>query len=523
VSDKMMIAEEWSGKKSIPMDSPEKSDANFRAAFDQAPVGMAIVSMQAVLEEVNECFAKILGYRKSELIGKTIMEITDAEDLPKTRVHIDALVAGKREDYVIEKRFICKKGNSTWCLTSVTTMKDATGKAVKFIGVIEEISERVEAERTRRRLAAVVESSDDAIISMGLDTVIATWNEGAERMFGYDAEEVIGKSITLLIPKGREDEEPRIVERILTGERVDHYETVRQRKDGVPLNVSLTVSPIRDADGKIAGISKILRDITERKRAEEALRRAQEELKQHAEKLEEQVAERTKRLRETIQELESFSYSVSHDMRSPLRAMQGYADALLEDYKGRLDATGEDYLKRIRRASSRMDLLIQDVLAYSRVAKGDIPLREVNVDNVISDVLQNYATLHEGRAKVTVEGSITPVVGHEAYLTQIVSNFLSNAVKFVAPGTAPKVTIRGRDEGEWVRIDFTDNGIGIAPEHQKQIFEIFGRVYSDKKFEGTGIGLAIAKKAAERMGGSVGVDSELGQGSTFYVRLKRAI
>src|SRR3954462_8854661 len=144
--------------------------------------------------------------------------------------------------------------------------------------------ERLEAEATRQRLAAVVESSDDAIISMGLDTVIATWNAGAQRMFGYRAEEVIGKSIVMLIPKGREDEEPGIIERILTGERVDHYETIRQRKDGVQLNVSLTVSPIRDSDGKIYGVSKILRDITERKRADEALGRAQDELKKHAEK-----------------------------------------------------------------------------------------------------------------------------------------------------------------------------------------------------------------------------------------------
>ena len=501
----------------------EESEQHYRAAFNQATVGMAISSLGAVLEEVNERFAETLGYRKDELIGKAVIKLTHADDIPKTRAHLDELIAGKRDKYVMEKRFICKNGQTVWCLTSVSMMKDACGRGQKLIGVVEDITERVEAEATRQRLAAVVESSDDAIISMGLDTIIATWNAGAQRMFGYKAEEVIGKSIVLLIPKDRENEEPGIIRRILTGERVNHYETIRQHKDGEPLHVSLTVSPIRDADGKIVGLSKILRDITEKKRAEEALRRAQDELKQHADRLEEQVAERTKRLRETIHEMESFSYSVSHDMRSPLRAMQGYADALLEDYQGKLDKTGEDYLSRIRRAASRMDLLIQDVLAYSRVAQGDIPLREVNVDTVLSDVVQNYATLHEGHAAVMVDGSIPLVVGHEAYLTQIISNFLGNAVKFVEPGIAPKVKIHATMEGDLVRINFTDNGIGIAPEHQKQIFQIFGRVYSEKKFEGTGVGLAIAKKAAERMGGSVGLDSQLGRGSTFYVRLKRAV
>jgi signal transduction histidine kinase len=203
--------------------------------------------------------------------------------------------------------------------------------------------------------------------------------------------------------------------------------------------------------------------------------------------------------------------------------MQGYADALLEDYSAKLDETGEDYLKRIRRAASRMDLLIQDVLAYSRVAKGDIQLREVNVETVVKDVIQNYPALQSDRALITVVSPIPTVIGHEAYLTQIVSNLLSNAVKFVEPGKKPAVDIRAEIEGEMARIIFADNGIGIAQEHHIQIFQIFGRVYSDKKFEGTGIGLAIAKKAAERMGGSIGVRSELGQGSEFYVLLKRAL
>jgi PAS domain S-box-containing protein len=373
-------------------------------------------------------------------------------------------------------------------------------------------------------MAAVVESSDDAIISLKLDTVITTWNRGAQRMFGYSAEEAIGKSIQIILPAGSEDEEPRIIQRILKGERIDHFETVRVAKDGRRIDVSLTVSPIHDATGeKIVGVSKILRDITERKRAQEALKQAQDQLRRHAEELEEQVAERTARLRETIQELEAFSYSVSHDMRSPLRAMQGYADALLEDYRDKLDPTGEDYLRRICRAAGRMDLLIQDVLAYSRVAKGDIHLREVNVENVVRDVIQSYPALQSEHASIKIAAPLPLVMGHEAYLTQIVSNLLSNAVKFVEPGKRPEVEIRAEIKGELAEIIFADKGIGIAPEHQNQIFQIFGRVYSDKKFEGTGIGLAIAKKAAERMGGSIGVRSELGRGSQFYVLLKRVL
>jgi PAS domain S-box-containing protein len=498
------------------------SEQRFRAVFNHAAVGMAIAGLNGGFEQVNDRLAEILGAKKEELLGKTFMDLTHPDDAQKTREHMAKLVAGEIEDYALEKRYIGKNGRIIWCLTSVTMLKDSDGKPERFIGVIEDISERKEDEENRGHMAAVVESSDDAIISMSVDTVIATWNRGAERMFGFTAEEVIGKTIQILIPPHCEDEEPRIVQRLLAGERIDHYETVRQRKDGRLIDVSLTVSPIHDSSGKIVGVSKILRDITDRKRAEEALREAQEELRRHAEHLEEQVAERTARLRETIQELESFSYSVSHDMRSPLRAMQGYAEALLEEYEGKLDPTGQDYLKRIGRAASRMDLLIQDVLAYSRVAKGEIQLRKVNVEGVIRDVIQNYPALQPDRATIKTVSPIPEVMGHEAYLTQIVSNLLTNAVKFVEPGKRPEVEIRGNAEGDLVRITFTDNGIGIAPEHHNQIFQIFGRVYSDKKFEGTGIGLAIAKKAAERMGGSVGVDSQLGRGSHFFVLLKRA-
>ncbi len=264
------------------------------------------------------------------------------------------------------------------------------------------------------------------------------------------------------------------------------------------------------------------RELAERIKVEEALRDAQAELRGHAETLEREVADRTVRLRETVQELEAFSYSVSHDMRSPLRAMQGYADFLLEEYSDKLDEPGVEYLRRIRRSSRRMDLLIQDVLAYSKVAKGDIDLHPVNVEDVVRDVIQNYPSLQPEKAEITIL-PLPPVVGHEAYVTQIVSNFLGNAVKFVAPEKKPSIIVRGTEEGEMVRISIEDNGLGIAPKHQKQIFQIFGRVYSEKKFEGTGIGLAIAKKAAERMGGSVGLESELGVGSKFFFLLRSTI
>ena len=282
------------------------------------------------------------------------------------------------------------------------------------------------------------------------------------------------------------------------------------------------VNPVRGDDNRILRWFGTNTDVDEVRRAREALRDAQAELQKHASNLEAEVARRTAELRETIQELEAFSYSVSHDMRSPLRAMQGYADALLTDCAPQLDDVAAGYLNRIHRAAGRMDLLIQDVLAYSRVAKGEILLKKTNLEAIVQDVIQHYPALQPDNACVTIDGPLPVVFAHEAYLTQIVSNLLGNAVKFITPGTFPRVTISATVSGEMVRFAFRDNGIGIGPDQQKQIFQIFGRVYPEKKFAGTGIGLAIVKKAAERMGGSVGVVSQLGSGSEFFVYLKRA-
>src|SRR5882724_9236020 len=219
-------------------------------------------------------------------------------------------------------------------------------------------------------LASIVENSDDAIISKDLNGVIMSWNCGAERIFGYSAAEAVGKPVSILIPPDHADEEPKILERIRRGERIGHYETVRQHKDGTLINVSLSVSPIKDADGRVIGVSKIARDITQHKRMEKELVKANAILAERARDLETAVAERTARLQQTIADLETFSYTVSHDLRSPLRAMQGFAQAIIAGYADKLDAEGKEYLQRISSSAIRMDKLILEVLTYSRIEIG---------------------------------------------------------------------------------------------------------------------------------------------------------
>jgi len=253
---------------------------------------------------------------------------------------------------------------------------------------------------------------------------------------------------------------------------------------------------------------------------------AQKEIEGELEKervsLESRVAERTAQLQTTISELEAFSYSLSHDMRAPLRAMEGYTQLLRNILAEKLGPKEIDFFGRIMASAERLDNLIQDVLQYSRVARAPLELKEIDLEKIVGHIISDYTNLQPPEADIRIQKPLSPVLGHEAFLTQCISNLLSNAVKFVAPGVRPKVTVSTKRYGDEVRICVEDNGIGIPAENQHQIFGIFQRLHAHTTYPGTGIGLAIVQKAVQRMGGRVGVESTLGKGSTFWVQLKRA-
>lgn len=377
------------------------------------------------------------------------------------------------------------------------------------VGVLfNDITDRRRAAESESRLAAIVEHSSDAIVSIDIDAKILSWNQGAERLYGYTPAEAVGRHVSLLIPENRENDEPQILEKIRRGEAVTHYETVRRRKDGTLVDVSLTVSPLKDSSGRVVGASKVARDITERVRARETLERT--------------VAERTAQLRETVSELEAFSYSIAHDMRAPLRAMNGYARFLQIDFGEKLPPVGKNFLNRITQGAGRLDRLITDVLNYSKIARGEMLLENVDIEKLTQEIVDTYPNLRDSGATVTVEAPIPSVLGNTAALTQCISNLLSNAVKFVAPGTKAQVRIYGEIRGDRVRYSVEDTGIGIDDEGRHRIFRMFQRLNLATEFEGTGIGLTIVRKAVERMNGEVGVDSTPGVGSIFWIELPAA-
>jgi signal transduction histidine kinase len=258
-------------------------------------------------------------------------------------------------------------------------------------------------------------------------------------------------------------------------------------------------------------------EIAERKRAEEVIHRLNQTL-------ERRVAERTAALKETNEQMEAFCYSVSHDLRAPLRAMQGFSQALLEDYEQQLDETGREFARRIVKSAEHMDSLIQDLLAYSRLSRLELKFEPVELDTVMASVLSVLSEEQKRKdARIEVKRPLPQVVGHPATLEQVLTNLISNALKFVAPNVVPRVDVWGEAGDGWVRLWVEDNGIGIEPEFHERIFRVFERLHGAGTYPGTGIGLAIVRKAIERMGGRVGVSSAAGRGSRFWIELQRAL
>jgi signal transduction histidine kinase len=256
--------------------------------------------------------------------------------------------------------------------------------------------------------------------------------------------------------------------------------------------------------------------------AERQLREARDRLHDYAQELERKVEERTASWREAAAQMEEFSYTVSHDLRGPLRAMSGFAAVLLDDHAASLDAQGREYLQRIGRASERMDRLTSDLLRYSRVAREDLQRERVALEPLVRGLIWNYEELNPKRTDVALVCPMADVLAHETSLTQAMANLVTNAAKFVKPGERPQITVRTERRDGRVRVWVEDKGVGINPKHQERLFRIFERAHANQGYDGTGVGLAIVRKVVERSGGTCGVESDGVSGSRFWIELDAA-
>ena len=360
------------------------------------------------------------------------------------------------------------------------------------------------ADDARLRLSAIVESSEDAIVGKDLDGIIQSWNKGAEIIFGYTAEEAIGQHVSILAAPERKDEIPNILERIGRGEKVEHYETRRRAKDGRIVQVSVSISPIRNAHGRIIGAAKIARDITDQQRIQDEMR------------------EINAALARANKDLEQLAYSASHDLQEPARNVAVLVELLQQRLAGKLDDKSQECFDIIRKSALRMNVMVRDLLDYTKLSEvAEVPATTVDAAQAAEEARESLAhSIRENHAELIV-GALPKVKMQGKHLVQLFTNLVSNALKYRGEQT-PRIHLSARRQGRHWLFSVQDNGIGIEPQYTDVIFKLFKRLHTAETHPGSGIGLAICQNVVQRYGGQIWVESEWGRGSNFQFTLPEA-
>ncbi|HEY9812594.1 MAG TPA: PAS domain S-box protein, partial [Candidatus Sericytochromatia bacterium] len=586
-----------------------ESEQRFRATFNQAAVGIAHVGLNGQWLMVNQKLCEIVGYSQEELLQITFQDITYPEDLNNDLNYVSQVLADQIQTYSMEKRYIRKDSSVIWINLTVSLVREDTGEPKYFISVIEDINQRKLSETALKRSAKRLETLhtvDTGILGAyslteivhfalsGLATLVLS-EQAFVVLFKFETQQA-----EVLVEKLTGDWQSAI-KRIMPitdfispdfllesdahkkGEISDfsnlsvflEYPPILQRQDAQVMGSYISLPLVADKNiiGQLILASRerfafnpehlpIVSEVANQIAI--AIRQTQlrEQLQRKAEELEQRVIERTVELEEANAELEAFAYSISHDLRAPLRAMQGFSQVLLEDYADKIDSLGQEYAHRIVKSAQRMENLIQDLLAYSRVSRSEIKLQPINLASIVNSVLTHLQDEFQVRqAQVSIAETLLQieVIAHRITLVQVLINLLMNAIKFVPPGAQPEIEIWAEERNlnlelksqedelktagnklnddsksailglsleanknqKWIRLWIKDNGIGIAEEHFERIFKVFERLHGIETYAGTGIGLAIVRKGIERMGGRIGVESKVNEGSRFWIELPK--
>jgi PAS domain S-box-containing protein len=488
----------------------EETQRHLAAIVQSTDDAMFSLDAEGLVTGWNAGAERLFGWAAEAVIGKIPWPLKNTPGASERRAK--ALRGERIEPY--ESEVVAKGGRLVPVVISVSQIRDADGSVVGVAVNVRDITASKREHEARLRLAAIVESSSDAIIAKDLDGTILSWNTGAELLYGYASSEAVGRNISLVVPPDHSDEIPAILERIKVGERIEHYETLRRRKDGAMVDVSITVSPLYDSSGTITGASAIARDISDRRRTEAEIRRLNADL-------ERRVTERTAELVAANGELEAFTYSVSHDLRAPLRAINGFAQLLVERNGAQLDAEAKRYLGRVTAGTTLMSRLIDDLLALSKVGHQRVETEVVSTSDAVRRALDQLAPQLQGRAVELSVGELPECVAEPVLLEQVFVNLIGNALKY-SRGREPARIVIGcqSDPGtkEWVFF-VKDNGVGFDMQYADKLFGVFQRLHRPDQYEGTGVGLAIVHRIIARLGGRVWAESEPEKGATFYFTL----
>jgi PAS domain S-box-containing protein len=475
----------------------KSAEERFRIVFEAAPNAMLVIDKDQLVTLINKKTEELFGYTRKELLGQPIERLVPERYRGRHPAHVDTFLRDPRARAMgAGRELFGRRADGSEIPIEIGLNPIEIRDGLFTLAAVIDISERKRAEAAHERLAAIVESSDDGILSKTVDGIITSWNRGAERLFGYTAAEAIGQPALVLIPDRLVHEEMDLMSRIRRGERIDHFVTSRRRKDGSEIEASVVLSPIRDLAGEIVGASSIVRDITDVRRRDTELQRSNAELEQ-------------------------FAYVASHDLQEPLRMVANYTELLAQRYKGKLDEKADKYIHYASDGARRMQRLVADLLAYSRVGSQGKSLQPVAADAVVQWVLGSLQSLIQDTGATVEHAELPVVLADEVQLGQLFQNLIGNAIKFRS-GAPPSVVITAVPDGSRWRFAVTDNGIGIDMQYADRIFQMFQRLHEIGRYEGSGIGLAIAKRIVERHGGEIWAESSPGAGSTFRFTLQSA-
>jgi PAS domain S-box-containing protein len=490
-----------------------ENEERFRSLVDNIPgaVFRCDIDSDWTMEFLSDAIEELVGYPASDFIGsrdRTFASIIHEAD----RAALEVQVAGSVQSgipYTTEYRIVHRDGTVRYVIERGQAIVGPDGEA-KLDGAIFDVTDHRLADNERLKLAAIVESSDDAITSTDLDGIVTSWNKGAERMFGYTAEEMVGRSGSVLLPEGEELDPSRIAKVVDEGE--GRFEATRRRKDGTLIDIAVTMSAVRNTAGEVVAVAAIAQDITERKRVEEERAAFTRELES-----------RNERLLELDRLKDEFVALVSHELRTPLTSIRGYLELVLDGEAGEVSDEQRQFLGIVERNANRLLALVGDLLFLAQIEAGKLSLEvgAVDVAALAAEAVETARPLaEEKRVTLTLATSPLPLLaGDRVRLAQLLDNLISNAIKFTPEGG--RVDVRATTSRGNAILEVRDTGMGIAATEQEHVFERFFRASAaaERAIQGTGLGLAISKAIVHAHGGRITLASTEGEGATFRVTI----